>query len=186
MTTLVERLAKNAQPLLDQPYVRRVRRNHGLEHATVHILSSRIPNLSAAGRSDGRGFWIMGDIETAQLESAVQMALRRMQNGEHSLAVHPNCGTSLLTTGTLVGLAAMAGSVGVKRGILDYFNRLPTVIMLSILALIFSRPLGLQLQEHITTLGDPGDLQVVSVKRHDRRGIRGGKMVLHRITTTSS
>lgn len=183
---MIKELAKAAQPLLDAPYIRRVRRNHGLEHATVHMLAERVPNLSVAGRSDGEGFWLMGDLPTAQVESAAEEALRRMRGGDHKLAIHPNCGTSLLTTGTLVSLAALAGSVGVRRGALQYIGRLPSVILLSIVAIIFSRPLGLQLQEHFTTLGEVGDLQILSITRSERRGPKGGTITLHRIQTRSS
>lgn len=183
---LVEELARTLQPALNVPYVRRTRRNHGLEHATVHVLSSRIASLSAAGRSDADGFWLMGDLPTEQVESAAHEALRRMKAGEARLAIHPNCGTSLLTTGTMVGLAALIGSIGVKKGAFQYLSRLPSVIVLSIFAILFSRPLGLQLQEHITTSGDLGDLEIVKIERSDGRGVMGGKMVLHRVTTKSS
>jgi hypothetical protein len=183
---MLESLARAAQPLLESPYVRRVRRNHGLEHATVHVLAQYIPNLSVAGRSDVDGFWLMGDLPTEQVQRAAEEALRRMRNGERKLAIHPNCGTSLLTTGVLVGLAALTGSIGVRRGALQYISRLPSVILLSIAAIIFSRPLGLQLQEHFTTLGDPSDLQILSITRREGRGIRGGKIVFHRVQTRSS
>ncbi|HRE48643.1 MAG TPA: DUF6391 domain-containing protein [Aggregatilineales bacterium] len=185
MPSLVARLAENIRPLLEQPYIRRTRRNHGLEHATVHMLSAKIQGLSAAGRSDGGGFWLIGDIPTEQVEAAAREALRRMRNGEHSLAVHPNCGTSLLTTGTLVSLAAWVSSFGVKRGMVQYLSRLPTVVLLAVVAIIFSRPLGLQLQEHLTTLGDPGEMQITGITRRESRGLRGGTMIIHRVTTTA-
>lgn len=184
--TLIKSLAQAASPVLNLAYVRRVRRNHGLEHATVHLLSARVPNQGMAGRSDGEGFWLLGDLETAQVEAAAREALRRMQGGEHKLAIHPNCGTSLLTTGTMVGLVALGGSVGVKRGAAQYFTRLSTVISMSIVAILLSRPVGLQLQEHFTTLGDPGDLEIVSIERRESAGPMGGTMILHRITTRSS
>lgn len=75
------------------------------------------------------------------------------------------------------------GSIGVRRGALQYLSRLPSVILLSIAAIVFSRPLGLQLQEHFTTLGDPGNLQIVSITRREGRGLRGGKIVFHRVQT---
>src|SRR5581483_6864729 len=91
---VIESLAELSQPFLNLPYVRRTRRNHGLEHATVHVL-----NKPVSGRSDAGGFWLMGDVSTSEVEAAAREALRRMQNGEHQLAVHPNCGTGLVTTG---------------------------------------------------------------------------------------
>lgn len=38
---MIEQLSKMAQPVLDMPFIRRTRRNHGLEHATVHVLSKQ-------------------------------------------------------------------------------------------------------------------------------------------------
>src|SRR5258706_10996068 len=104
--------------------VRPTRRNHGLEHATVHVLSSRIKNLSIAGRSDGSGFWLMGDVSTEQVESAAAEALKRMQNGEHELAVHPNCGTGLVTTGIMASMAGFLPRLRRNRRHAPYINSL--------------------------------------------------------------
>ena len=179
-------MATIAQPVLNLPYVRRVRRNHGLEHATAHVLAGRIKNLSINGRSDAGGFWLMVNVEQADMESAVAEALRRMQNGEHGLAVHPNCGTGLVTTGIMASMAGMLGSVGMKRDLTSSFSRLPTIILLTIGAIWFSHPVGLKLQEHFTTLGDPGDLEVLSVKRESLKGLKGNPLIVYRVNTTSS
>ena len=48
---MLKQLATAAQPVLDLPLIRRTRRNHGLEHATIHMLSNRIKTLQIAGRS---------------------------------------------------------------------------------------------------------------------------------------
>jgi uncharacterized protein DUF6391 len=178
---VIENLAEMAEPILSMPFIRRTRRNHGLEHATVHVLGKPV-----SGRSDAGGFWIMGDVETDELERAAREALRRMQNGEHKLAVHPNCGTGLVTTGLMATLAGMAGTVGMKRSLNDYMARLPTVVLLTIGAIILSQPVGLQLQEHFTTLGDPGDLEVLDVKREQMTGLTGHPITLHRVTTSQS
>lgn len=183
---MIENLAELANPVLEVDFIRRTRRNHGLEHATVHVLSARIKNLSIAGRSDSGGFWLMGNVETPEVESAVQEALTRMRNGEHNLAVHPNCGTGLVTTGVMATMAGMIGSIGVKRGVSDYMARMPTIVLLTIGAIVLAQPIGLQLQEHFTTLGDPGDLQVLGVQREETTGLLGGKIVMHRVNTVSS
>ena len=184
---MLKNLSDNAQPILTAPYILRTRRNHGLEHATVHVLSDRVKSLSIAGRSDAAGFWLIGDVTTEQVESAVHDALERMQKGEHHLAVHPNCGTGLLTTGTLVSLAALAGSIGVKRGARDYVNRFPLVLMMSIGAVILAQPLGLSLQEHFTTEGNPGNLSVLKVERSElHTPLSNQPMTVHRVTTTST
>ena len=74
---------------LNRPPFSRVRRNHGLEHATIHVLSERYPNTTFIGRSDGKGFYIYGQVATDVLRAAVNEALTRLRNGEHSLAIHP-------------------------------------------------------------------------------------------------
>src|SRR5512134_1340101 len=122
---MLEQLARMARPLLEFPYIRRTRRNHGLEHATIHVLSGRRYRLS--GRSDDSGFILLGEVPTEAVETAASEALRRMKNGEHGLAVHPNCGTNLVTTGFLASLVGLLGLGGSTRR--DSFNRLPLVMM---------------------------------------------------------
>lgn len=182
---LVERFANFARPVLDLPYVRRTRRNHGLEHATIHILSERVKNLRMAGRSSDGGFILLGEAPTEQVETAVRDALRRMRAGEHGLAVHPNCGTNLVTTGLLASLAAMLGLAGASRR--DSFNRLPTVMTLIMVVLIFSPALGMSLQKFITTDGDPADLEVVSIRRSEMQTpLSASPLTVHRVVTHSS
>jgi hypothetical protein len=180
---MIENLAKPLQPILSQAYVRRTRRNHALEHATVHMLAKRIPSLAVGGRSDASGFWLIGNFETAQLEAAAAEALQRMRNGERQWAIHPNCGTSLATTGFFMGMAAWLGSIGVRRGAAQYLQRLPLVSLLAMIALIISRPVGLQLQEHVTTLADPGDLSIVRVNSQERSLPVLGQVMFHRVDT---
>ncbi|RIK17746.1 MAG: hypothetical protein DCC51_12015, partial [Anaerolineae bacterium] len=88
--------------------ISRIRRNHGLEHATIHVLSEGHKRFSAQGNSDHRGFHlnIYGDITEDEVNAAVDEAYRRLRAGEHHLAVHPNCGTVLVTTAALATLAA--------------------------------------------------------------------------------
>jgi hypothetical protein len=181
---VIESFAKLASPVLNVAFIRRVRRNHALEHAAVHVLAEKVKARPLAGRSDGEGFWLFGDLETEQVKDAVQEAMRRLKAGEHALAVHPGCGTARLTTGTLAGLAALAGTVGARRSFGGVASRLPTVILFTMSAIFVAEPLGLQLQEHFTTLADLGDLEVLSIER--RQGGLMGNIVLHRVSTRSS
>lgn len=180
---VVENLAQNIQPVLEVPFIRKTRRNHGLEHGTIHILSSRVANLRMAGRSDSTGFVLLGEAKTEQIEAAAQEALRRMRKGEHELAIHPNCGTNLVTTAMMVSGAAMIGATGAAKGKL--WDRLPTVFILVMLALFFAPSVGTELQRHITTNGEPGDLEIVSVKRRSvHLPWSRSPMTVHRVTTT--
>ncbi len=175
----IEQLAGWMRPVLDLPPVQRTRRNHGLEHATIHVLSSRVRGLQMAGRSDAGGFVLLGDAPTEQIERAVNDALKRMQAGEHQLAVHPNCGTNLVTTGLMTTSAALLGFAGTSRRVA--WERLPMVLMAVMATILFSQPIGLSLQKYITTDGDPRNLEIVSIVRREV-----GSMTVHRVTTKSS
>jgi hypothetical protein len=169
--------AARRNPILDFPVVDRTRRNHGLEHATITILSQRHRGISLVGRSTPNGFHLYGDITTEQLESAVQEALRRMKAGEASLAVHPNCGTNFVTAGIAAGVAAYVGFLGANSATARR-DRLPLVTLLATAALMFAQPLGLELQRHITTSGEMRDLEVTRV---DRR--QNGRLTAHFVAT---
>lgn len=181
---MIEQLAEIAHPILEWSLIRRVRRNHGLEHATIHVLSGRVNGLKMAGRSSDSGFVLFGDVSTEQVESAVRDALRRMRNGEHNLAIHPNCGTNLVTTGALTTLVALIGLRTTSGK--SSFERLPLIMVLMMFAVLFSQPLGMSLQEHFTTKGDPGDLELLRVMRREvGLPFGGGRMVVHNVVTQS-
>ena len=180
---MLEQLARYSAPVLSLPVVRRTRRNHGLEHATIHVLSRKRYSLS--GRSDETGFVLLGQVATSDVEAAVNEALRRMKDGEHGLAIHPNCGTNLLTTGLLASLVGLIGLGGVNRR--ASFNRLPTVMLVMMVVILFSPLLGMELQRLFTTDGDPQDLEVLRVQRRQfRLPFMGSPVVLHRVSTRSS
>ena len=177
----MQRVFDAIQPVLDTPFVRHVRRNHGLEHATIHILSRNIKQLRVVGRSDARGFYLYGDVPTEAIESAVREALGRMRQGEHDLAIHPNCGTNLVTAASLGAAAVFAALAGSERDRGGKLSRLPLVVMGIMGAMIMSQPLGARIQRDVTTLGDPADLEILGIKRQKR-----GNMTIHRVQTRSS
>jgi hypothetical protein len=155
----------------------RVRRNHGLEHATIHMLSKR--GLGpVVGHSDTGGFWLLGDLKTEDVRAAVEEALSRLRAGERQLAIHPNCGTNLVTSGVLAGLAGAAAMSGAGSRRRDRLERLPFAAFLATLALLLARPLGARLQQRVTTSGMPGDLEILDIRATTRAG-----QTAHRITT---
>lgn len=165
--------------ILDQPTFMRTRRNHGLEHATIHLLSRRYPRRSYVGRSDPGGFYIFGTVETSELETIVLEALGRLQAGEQQLAIHPNCGTNLVTSGLLAGGASFIALMGSdKEGWRRRLDRLPNAILLAIGALMLANPLGQAAQKHITVESDPGDLEILGIHR-----VREEPRPLHRVVT---
>jgi len=152
-----------------------IRRNHGLEHATIHVLTEKYKGFSAQGNSDHRGFSlnIYGNISDQQVEAAVLEARDRLRSGEHHLAVHPNCGTVLVTTAALstaavqlvFGVDSLRSNGTSNNKLVTIFNTGPLAVLMAVLAIIVSRPLGMKLQERYTTDGRIGDLEVVRVIR---------------------
>ena len=154
--------------------ISRIRRNHGLEHASIHVLSEKHQGFSAQGNSNHRGFYlnIYGNIDEADVTMAVEEAFTRMKGGEHKLAVHPNCGTVLLTTATMTTLAAQAAfAIEQFRHKSDrtdsqvIMNGLPSAVLASVIALILARPAGIKIQENYTVEGDLKEMQLVRVKK---------------------
>lgn len=158
----------------------RVRRNHGLEHATLAVLAEKNPRLRMAGYSDPRGFWLIGEIETEEVREGVHQALSRLRGGEHNLAIHPHCGTNLVTAGFLAGAFAWMGMLGAGRTSRERFERLPLVISLVTLGMMVAQPLGPKVQERVTTSADTRGLSVTSIERVNR-----GEVPLHRVLTHS-
>ena len=161
-------------------FISRTRRNHGLEHATLNILSKSHPGKAFAGHSDGSGFWILGEISSEELSLAIESALGKLGEGQAELAIHKNCGTNLLVSGFAAGLAGAAGLIGVGSKPRDKFERIPLITLFSTAALLLARPLGPVIQRKITVNPDPGDLQITGITRHSLNG-----MPAHRIRTWS-
>jgi hypothetical protein len=124
----------------------KIRRNHGIEHATVHVLSEWDPRIQLVGRADSGGFSIIGQVEPNQLGDAALEAIRRMKDGQGDLAVHPRCGTQLVTLGAITALAAF-----LVLGRRPRLSRLPDAILATTVAAIVAQPIGLTIQRHITT-----------------------------------
>ena len=163
--------------ILDIPILSRLRRNHGLEHATLTILSQQFPYRPLAGYSFPGSFFLLGDVPTEQVREAVIQALVRMNNGERYLAVHPNCGTNYAVSGFVAGALAWLGMVGAKDK-RDKVERLPLTIALAILGFIISQPLGPKIQERISTSGDPQGMSLVDIS-----SFHSGKLSFHRVIT---
>jgi hypothetical protein len=159
--------------------ISRLRRNHALEHATIHVLGQSFPQRTFVGRSDAGGFFIFGNVNAEALRSAIDEAMQRLSQGEWQLATHPNCGTNFITAGVLAGTASFLALFGSReQRWQDRLYRLPLAILLSVVAIILAQPLGLMLQQRLTTQAELGLLRVVSIRRLYR-----GKTILHRITT---
>ena len=146
--------------ILETEPISTVRRNHGIEHATVHILTARDPSTRLIGRADTTGFNIYGDVPTDALVSAAQEALARLQNGERALAVHPRCGTNLVVAGLLTAVAA-AFAIGRRPSI----RKLPDAILATTIAAFVAQPVGMSLQARVTTSPDAIGARIAGVRQ---------------------
>lgn len=151
--------------------IRRVRQHHAIEHATLHVLGARFPDRRFAGLSDPVGFTIYGDIDEYSVRRAVGDALLRLQAGEHGLAIHPNCGSMLATTGVLTTLVALAAGGG-KR---PWWERFNSALLFVLLVLTVSKPIGLRLQAY-TVQAEVNDRWLVSITPIDIAGINAHRV----------
>ncbi len=165
--------------ILDLPHILATRRNHALEHATIHILSAKYPDRHMAGHSNPTGFYIMGNVTTEDLKSAVSEARTRLRAGESKLAIHPGCGTNMATSMVLSGTLAWFPMSGAKS-VRSRLWLLPFAIGFGVLGYALSKPLGPKLQEKYTTEANLGDLQVEDVVR-----VRKGGVPVHRVMTSN-
>src|SRR5512140_1252365 len=148
--------------VLESPILSRIRRNHGLEHATINVLTEIFPYRNLAGYSYPGGFFIVGDVPTEHLRAAATEALSRLNNGDRQLAIHQNCGTNFVVSGFFAGLMVWFSMIG-ARSIPRRIARLPMAIALATLGLIVSQPLGPKVQERVTTSGYPQGLEIENV-----------------------
>jgi hypothetical protein len=160
------------------PLISRIRRNHGLEHATLHLLAEKHPHVSLGGISGPGGFSVIGDVSTEAVAEAAIQALKKLRSGQAQLALHPNCGTNFAISGILAGLAAWLGTLGAEKSFRRKLERLPLIVTLVTLVLVLTKPLGPMIQKSITTTGNPGNLDLVRVETSLRAGVR-----FHRVIT---
>ncbi len=152
-----------------QSIIRRTRQHHAIEHATLTILAERFPGRRMVGYSDPVGFTLLADISEEAARRGVTDAMLRLQAGETNLAIHPNCGTNLLTTGVMVTLAAMIGGAGQRKGSLSHFTR---ALIFVLPMLVIGPSLGLRFQRY-TTLAEIGDRWLKELHRLEAAGVRG-------------
>ncbi len=167
------------KPLLDfLPFISQLRRNHGLEHAVMHVLTERFQGLIMAGISGPRGFLLMADLPTETVADASLEALKQLQLGETDLAIHEHCGTNLASSTVLAALTAWVVMAGTGSDSRLKLRRLPLAILLAVLVFIFSKPLGPWLQRVLTTSAIPETMVLSQVTTQRVMGRN-----LHSITT---
>jgi len=157
-------------------FLMRIRRNHALEHATVHMLMRSSPSLRLVGRSDWDGFTLYGDVETRQVLGAVVEGLAQLNEGHSWLALHPHCGTNLaVTTLLMVSSVALVSLLPTR----SRWARGAAALAAMLLARQASPALSAVVQRSITTASDVGGAHIRLVRREAY-----GKLTTHRILVT--
>jgi len=147
---------------LNLPLILETRRNHALEHATLHMLAHNHRGKNMAGHSNPTGFFLFGDFEIEEIKSAATEAFNRLKAGERELAVHPGCGTNLVAAAILPATFAWAPLRGVKSTFWRIWL-IPIAILFAVFGYFLSKPLGPWLQANVTTQADLGNLQIVDI-----------------------
>jgi hypothetical protein len=159
--------------ILDLPFILETRRNHALEHATLHMLAHTHKG-NMAGHSNPTGYFLFGNFSTQDVWIAATEALERLREGESRLAIHAGCGTNMATTVLLAGTLSWSVLRGAKSTLMRILL-LPIAVTFAVIGVLLARPLGTLLQRHITTEANMGRMQIIDVIP-----IRKG---LHRVIT---
>jgi hypothetical protein len=137
-----------------------LRRNHALEHATIVVMMEREPGRKLNGFSTDDGFFVQGVRSISEVESAAREAMRRLQNGEKRLAIHRNCGTTIVAANLLAAILFLValglGFLYLGAGWDLYLMILGSVV----LAFALRIPLSLILQRFVTTDADLTNAEV--------------------------
>lgn len=134
-----------------------LRRNHALEHATIVVMMEREPGRKLNGFSTDDGFFVQGVRSLDEVDSAAREALRRLRAGERRLAIHRNCGTTIVAVNLLTALFFL-GALGI--GLYLGWNLYLLVLGSIVLAFALRVPLSLLLQRFVTTDADLTNAEV--------------------------
>ena len=149
-----------------------LRRNHALEHATIAVMMEHDPGRKFNGFSTDEGFFVQGVRSLEEVDSAAREALKRLRSGESKLAIHRNCGTTIVAANLLAAIFFLAAlGVGLYLG----GNALYALILLGVvLSFALRVPLSLLLQRFVTTDSDLTNAEVGWVEPARPQDLRGG------------
>src|SRR5215211_2546616 len=160
--------------ILDLPLLLETRRNHSVEHATLHILARKYPKMTMGGHSNPTGFYLMGGFTKEEIQEAADEAMRRIRAGEKELAIHEGCGTNIATSTLLPAAFAFVPMQQARSNFWRVFL-IPFAIGLAVFGYFLSKPLGPWLQRNVTTEANLGSMRIVDIIP-----VRNG---LHRVIT---
>ena len=82
------------------------------------------------------------------------------------------CGTNLAVAGALAGVASLVTMGGAH----NRAEKLPNVILASMLAVLAAQPVGRMVQRYLTTSPDLSDTEIVGIKASNRGSARFHKV----------
>jgi hypothetical protein len=133
------------------------RRNHALEHATINILEETWGPQILSGTAMPGGFVLRGIANATQVEAAARQGLLRLGRGERRLAIHDQCGTSVVIANLLTSALAVLAVYAARRA--DWL-----MLLFAMLAANAAGPaLGRFVQRWITTSPRVGKMEIASV-----------------------
>jgi hypothetical protein len=151
-----------------------LRRNHALEHATIVVMMERQSGRKFNGFSTDDGFFVQGVRSLDEVDSAAREALERLKNGERRLAIHRNCGTTIVAANLLSAvffLAALGVGLYLSLSLGNFFLLLIGAMLLSFVLRV---PLSLFLQRFVTTEQNLTNAEVGWVEAAKPNELRGG------------
>jgi hypothetical protein len=134
-------------------------------------MMEREPGRKLNGFSTDEGFFVQGARSFEEVETAAREALRRLRGGEKGLAIHRNCGTTIVAANLLAAVFFL-GSLGL--GLYLGWPLYPLILGSILLAFVLRVPLSLLLQRFVTTDADLSNAEVGWVERANPADLRGG------------
>ncbi len=148
-----------------------LRKNHALEHATLNVIEEHYgaQPISGLARKDGFVLRSQGSSVSPHLiEEAAKTGLRRLQNGEERLAIHPRCGTSTAAANLMFSAVFLAVLFGIGEW------SLPVLLVALVSINVLGPRIGQLLQRFLTTSSDVQGMEIVRVSSgYSQRGIFG-------------
>ncbi|MGI9050157.1 MAG: DUF6391 domain-containing protein [Rubrobacteraceae bacterium] len=152
-----------------------LRRNHALEHATIVVMMERQLGRKFNGFSTNDGFFVQGVRSLEEVDSAAREAMERLKGGEKKLAIHRNCGTTIVAANLISAVMFLAAiGIGLYAGLTIGWELYFLVLGGLALAFLLRVPLSLLLQRFVTTDADLTNAEVGWVEPAKPNELRGG------------
>ena len=141
------------------PWIEALKKNHGLEHATVSLLLERGTRTPIGGYSAPGGFIVWAKAAPNVVADAARDALELLEDGHSDLAVSAHCGTNFVVATVLGGMTAYLAGRG--RGLGPIVRG--TVLGI-LVAKTLGQPIGKLLQRKVTVTVEPAGMVIESTR----------------------